>query len=61
VRVVVDIDDDLADEVAQRAGPRTWTQIITDCLVFALVQADTEQLVDERIETDTSFLRDNQR
>jgi Arc/MetJ family transcription regulator len=43
LRVTVDIDDDLALEVEQRAGDRTWAELITAALRFAIVQADNEQ------------------
>jgi hypothetical protein len=43
MKITVDIPDDLATEIEQRAGDFTWSQLIVDALVYALTQADTEQ------------------
>jgi hypothetical protein len=42
VRITVDLPDDLAAEIEQRAGDFTWSQLIVDALVYALAQADTQ-------------------
>jgi hypothetical protein len=42
MRITVDIPDDLAAECERRAPNTTWNQLITDALVYALAQADTE-------------------
>jgi hypothetical protein len=50
VKVTITLDDQLAAEVEQRAGDRTWTQIITDCLAYALAVADEELTQDDHVE-----------
>ena len=42
MRVTVDIPDDLALEVEQRAGDRTWSELVVGALVYALANVDTE-------------------
>jgi hypothetical protein len=43
MRITVDLPDDVAAECERRAPNTTWQRLITDALVYALTQADTEQ------------------
>jgi Arc/MetJ family transcription regulator len=43
MRLTIDIDDDLELEVEQRAGDRTWSELVSASLRYALDEADAEQ------------------
>jgi hypothetical protein len=51
VKIVIELDDALIDEVEFRCPDLSWSELVTDALTYAMTMADAEKQHDEPSDT----------